>query len=413
MTEPFKSVDYEEIAPRLGSSCMPEDLPYFTDEENAFRMEVREFAINEILPYVARIDAEGDKKLTTQIGKKAAAAGYSNQMVPKEWGGGGRNCSAELVVMEELAAPGWVAPAHLVPTCTFLALPIWMHGTDEQKKNVMMPLLKGEYVGGMGMTEPSAGSNVAGTETTAVRDGDDWILNGQKRFIGNGSQADYLLTYAMTDPEARTSGRLTAFILDTKLPGFEVIKDYPLMGMGGMALSWLKLTDIRVPDSMRLGEVGKGFMVAMSELDPERAAAGGLFIGPMRTGYEIAAKYATEREQFGTTIGNHQSIAFRLADMFVKIETSRLLAWRCAKTVDMHRSATKESSALKLYSSESCQEVLRDALQIIGGIAYSKDYPIERLVRDAGVFSLFGGTSELQRMIISRAILGQAAKWMR
>ncbi len=413
MTEPFKSVDYEEIAPRLGSSCMPEDLPYFTDEENAFRMKVREFAIKEILPYVAQIDKEGDKKLTTRIGKKAAAAGYSNQMIPKKWGGGGRNCAAELVVMEELAAPGWVAQSHLVPTCTFLAMPIYMHGTEEQKQNIMKGLLSGEYVGGMGMTEPSAGSNVAGTETTAVRDGDNWIINGQKRFIGNGSQADYLLLYALTDPGAKTSRRLTSFILDTTTPGFSVVKDYDLMGLGGMALSWLKLENVRIPDSMRLGDVGKGFEVAMNELDPERAAAGGLFIGPMRTGYEIAAKYATERQQFGTAIGNHQSIGFRLADMFIRIETSRLLAWRCARTVDMHRPATKESSALKLYSSESCQLVLADALQIIGGIAYTKDYPIERLVRDAGVFSLFGGTSEMQRMIISRAILGQAAKWMR
>lgn len=413
MTEPFKRVDYEDIAPRLGSSCMPEDLPYFTDAENEFRMQVRDFAIKEILPYAGKIDEEGDKKLTTEIGKKAAAAGYSNQMIPREWGGGGRNCAAELIVMEELAAPGWVAPAHLVPTCTFLAMPIWMHGTEAQKKDVMMPLLKGECVGGMGMTEPGAGSNVAGTETTAVRNGDDWVLNGQKRFIGNGSQAEYLLIYAVTDPEAKTSKRLTAFILDTKTPGFSVVKDYSLMGMGGMALSWLNLDNVRIPDSMRLGGVGKGFEVAMNELDPERAAAGGLFIGPMRTAYEIAARYATEREQFGTKIGNHQAIGFRLADMFIKIETSRLLAWRCAITVDMHRPATKESSALKLYSSEACVEVLGEALQIIGGIAYTKDYPIERFTRDARVYTLFGGTSEMQRMIISRAILAQAARWMR
>ncbi len=413
MTEPFKRVDYEEIVPRLGSSCMPEDLPYFTDEENAFRMEVRDFAIREVLPYVDEIDRKQDKKRTIEIGKKAAAAGYSNQMIPKEWGGGGRNCMAELIAMEELAAPGWVAQSHLVPTCTFLAMPIYMHGTEDQKKNVMKGLLDGTYVGGMGMTEPAAGSNVAGTETTAVKDGDDWILNGQKRFIGNGSQADYLLMYALTDPEAKTSRRLTAFILDTTTPGFSVVKDFELMGVGGMALSWLKLENVRIPDSMRLGDVGRGFQVAMNELDPERAAAGGLFIGPMRTAYEIAARYATERQQFGTAIGNHQAIGFKLADMFIKIETSRLLAWRCAKTVDMHRPATKESSALKLYSSECCVDVLNEALQIIGGIAYTKDYPIERFIRDARVYTLFGGTSEMQRMIISRAILGQAAEWIR
>ena len=180
-----------------------------------------------------------------------------------------------------------------------------------------------------------------------------------------------------------------------------------------MALSWLKLENVRIPDSMRLGEPGQGFEVAMNELDPERAAAGGLFIGPMRTAYEIAAKYATERQQFGTAIGNHQAVGFKIADMFIKIETSRLLAWRCAKTVDMHKPATKESAALKLYSSECCVEVLNEALQIIGGIAYTKDYPIERFIRDARVYTLFGGTSEMQRMIISRGILGQAARWMK
>ena len=412
MTELFKRVDYEDIAPRLGSSCMPEDLPYFTDEENSLRMEVRDFAIKEILPYADEIDRAHDKKRGIEIGKKAAAAGYSNQMIPKEWGGGGRNCMAELIVMEELSAPGWFAQS-LVPSCTFLAMPIYTHGTEEQKKNVMMGLLKGELVGGMGMTEPAAGSNVAGTQTTAVRDGDDWILNGQKRFIGNGSQADYLLMYALTDPEAKTSKRLTSFILDTKTPGFSVVKDYDLLGCCGMALSWLKLEDVRIPDSMRLGEVGQGFQVAMNELDPERAAAGGLFIGPMRTGYEIAAKYATAREQFGTEIGNHQAIGFRLADMFIKIETARLLAWRCAKTVDLGKPATKESAALKLYSSECCVDVLGDALQIIGGIAFTRDYPIERFIRDSKVYTLFGGTSEMQRMIVSRAILGQAAKWIK
>ncbi len=411
MNKMFERVDYEEIAPQLGSSCIPEDLPYFLDEENAFRMEVREFAIREILPYVDKIDTNLDKKLTTEIGKKAAAAGYSNQMIPKEWGGGGRNCIAELIVMEELAAPGWVAPAHLVPSCTFVAMPVWMHGTEDQKRNVMMPLLNGETAGAMGMTEPSAGSNVAGTETTAVKDGNGWILNGEKRFIGNGSQADHLLMYALTDPEAKTSKRLTAFLLDAKTPGFEVVKDYDLMGMGGMALSWLRLTDVRIPDSMRLGEPGQGFEVAMNELDPERAAAGGLFIGPMRTAYETAVKYAAERKQFGTAIGNHQAIGFRLADMFIKIETSRLLAWRCARTVDMGKPATKESSALKLYTSECCVNVLGEALQIIGGIAYTKDYPIERLIRDARVYTLFGGTSEMQRMVISRSILSQAIKW--
>ncbi|MDY6911794.1 MAG: acyl-CoA dehydrogenase family protein, partial [Chloroflexota bacterium] len=314
MSEKFKRIDYEDIAPRLGSSCMPKDLPYFTDEENAFRLEVRDWTITEILPYADQIDRTQDKDLAFQIGRKTAAHGYSNQMIEKKWGGGGRNCTAELIVMEEISAPGWIAQGFVLPSCTFLAMPIYLNGKDEMKKNIMMPLLKGEKMGGMGMTEPGAGSNVAGTETTAVRDGDSWILNGEKRFIGNGSRADYLLTYGVTDPNAKTSDRMTAFVIDTKTPGFEVVKDYDLMGMGAMVLSWIKYTDMRVPDSARLGEIGHGFEVAMGELDPERAASGGLFIGPMRTAYETAAKYVTEREQFGTAIGNHQAIGFRLAD---------------------------------------------------------------------------------------------------
>lgn len=412
MTEKFKRVDYQDVAPRLGSSCTAKDLSYCTQEEIDFRMEVREWAIREVLPYAEQVDRTSDKQLAIEIGKKTAKRGYCNQMIPVEWGGGGRNCVAELSVMEELAAPGWVIPGYMMPTHTFLALPIYVHGTDEMKRNIMMPLLQGEKVGGMALTEPAAGSNIAATETTATRDGDDWILNGEKRFTGNGSTADFLLTYAVTNPDAKKSSeRLTAFVIDTKTPGFEVVKDFELMGMGGMALSWLKYNNLRVPDANRLGPIGGGFKVAMSELDPERASGGAGSIGSMRTAYEIAAKYVTEREQFGTQIGNHQATGFKLVDMYVKLETCRLLAWRCAKMIDMGLPASKESSALKLYVSEACVDVLDSAFQMIGGIAYTKDYPIERLIRDARVFTVFGGTSEVQRLIISRAIMQEARGW--
>ena len=182
----FKGISYEEICPRPGSSCMPQDLPYFTEEENKFRMEVREYAINELLPHVDKIEEDNDKELVVQLVKKTAKAGYSNQMIPKEWGGGGKNCVAEIIVDEELAAASLMTLLSLYASCTFLALSTYKFGSEEMKKNIMVPLLTGEKIGGMAMTEPEAGSDAAAVETTAVRDGEDWILNGEKRFIGNG-----------------------------------------------------------------------------------------------------------------------------------------------------------------------------------------------------------------------------------
>lgn len=409
--EKFRHIAYEEISPRLGSSCMPQDLPYFTEEENRFRMEVRDYAIKELLPYVDKIEADNDKQLAIQLAKKTAKRGYSNQMIPKEWGGGGRNCVAEMIMFEELAALGFSTMA-VIPSCTFVALPIYRWGTEEMKRNIMLPLLKGEKVGGMAMTEPEAGSDVAAAQTIAAQDGDNWILNGEKRFIGNGSTADYLLTFAVTNPEAqRVSERLTAFIVDTHQLGFEVVKDYELMGGRGIVFSWLRFNNLEVPSANVLGEVNKGWEVAMGELDPERAAAAGAFTGIMRSAYELAVKYSMERVQFSRPISEFEGVSFKLADMYVQIETSRLLAWRCAKQVDSGLPATRESSAAKFYVSEACINVIRSAFQIIGGVAYTKDYPIERFLRDSQVFTVFAGTNEIQRSIVARAILRGAKNW--
>ena len=410
--EKFKNIAYEEIRPRLGSSCMPQDLPYFTEEENRFRMEVRDFAIEELLPYVNEIEEQDDEQLSAQLASKTAKRGYSNQMIPREWGGGGRNCVAEIIVTEELPATSFVAGALAFASCTFLALPIYKSGTEEMKRNIMAPLLAGEKLGGMAMTEPAAGSDVASTETTAIRDGDDWVLNGEKRFIGNGSTADYLLTFAVTNPEARrATDRLTAFVIDTHQPGFEVVKDCNLMGFRGGRWSWLRYNNLRVPHANILGELNRGWYVAMEELDAERAGAGAIFVGVMRSAYELAAKYSIERRQFGRTIGDFQAISFRLADMYAQIEASRLLAWKCARQVDLARPATKESSAVKVHNSEACIKVVESAFQIIGGNAYTKEYPIDRYMRDSRVFTVFAGTNEIQRVIMSREILKEAKNW--
>jgi len=408
----FRQITYEEVRPRLGSSCMPRDLPYFSEEENSFRMEVRDYAINELLPHVDKIEEDDDKELVVTLAKNTAKSGYSNQMIPQEWGGGGRNCAAEIVVAEELASTSFAAGSLVFISCTFLALPIYKWGCDEMKKNIMVPVLTGEKLGGMAMTEPAAGSDAGAVETTAVRDGEDWILNGEKRFIGNGVKADYLLTFAVTNPDAkRVSERLTAFVIDTHQPGFEVVKDYSLMGFRGGSWPWLRFNHLRVPRTNILGELNKGWEIAMGELDPERAVAGATFLGLMRSAYELALKYSMEREQFGRPISDFEAISFRLADMYTQIETSRLLAWRCAKQVDMGLPATRESSAVKVYNSEACVKVVDSAFQIIGGIAYTKDYPIERYLRDSRVFTVFGGTNEIQRVIMSGAILRDAKKW--
>jgi alkylation response protein AidB-like acyl-CoA dehydrogenase len=411
MRREFWGITYEEVKPKLGCSAPPKNLIYFTDEENRFREEVREWTIRELLPYVEQVDANNDKLLAIELAKKACKAGYGQQAIPKGYGGGGRNFVAEIIKDEEMGAASWVMAALGIPSCTFLGLPLYRFGTEEQKEKFMKPLLAGEKIGALGLTEPGAGSDISRMETKAIKDRGQWILNGEKRFSINGGLSDYILTYAVTNPEARFRDRITAFIIETDRPGFEHIKDFDFMGWRGASVAYWKLKDYRVPEVNILGEVNKGYDITMAELDPERVVTAAAALGVMRSAYETAVAYSTQREQFGRKISEFEAISFKLAEMYTKIETARLATWRAAKQIDLGLSATKEAAFAKWYATEACVSVTQTALQVIGGIAYSRDFPLERCARDARGLTLAGGTSEIMEFIISQAILREAQGW--
>jgi len=414
MHNKFRAITCDEIRPKFGSSATAKELSYFTEEENKFRDEVRNWVVTEILPHADRIEAEDDKSdnsLAIEISKKACAAGYSNQMVPREYGGGGRNSISETIVAEEVGAASWAVEGVRIPTSIFAGFPLHKFGTEEQRTKYLLPLMLGEKISGMGLTEPGAGSDISRMETSAVKQGDSWVINGEKRFIGNGSTADFLIVYAVTNPDAPFRARITPFLVERDKPEFEVIKVFDHMGWRGTANAWFRLNNYEVSEADIVGDLNNGCRVVMEELDVERIIAAAAGVGIMRSAYEIAVRYSLEREQFGRKISEFEGVSFKLAEMYSKLELSRLLIWKAARQIDAGLSATKEAGLAKWYIGDACVDVSNTAFQVIGGIAYSKDYPIERFMRDSRILSVAGGTNEMQQFILAREILREAKKW--
>jgi alkylation response protein AidB-like acyl-CoA dehydrogenase len=289
-------------------------------------------------------------------------------------------------------------------TTTLYGMPLTKFGTKEQKEKYLKPVVTGEKIGCIGITEPDVGSDVAAMKTRAEKDGDEWVINGEKRFITNGSQADYMCAFAVTDPSVKSKVGMTAFIIDTKSDGFSVVQDHDLLGMKSARVSWLKMENVRVPPGMVLGELGQGFQIMMDELDSERTAIAGEAIGYGRTPYEIAVKYSTEREQFGRQIRMFEGVSFKIANMAMKLEAGRALTLTAARMYDKGMKITKQASIAKLYTTEAAIEITNDALQILGGVGYTTDYPVERFLRDARLMTIGGGTAEILRFIIQREV---------
>ncbi|MHA2178225.1 MAG: acyl-CoA dehydrogenase family protein [Candidatus Thorarchaeota archaeon] len=241
-------------------------------------------------------------------------------------------------------------------------------------------------------------------KTTAVKDGDDWILNGEKRFITNGSQADYMCAFAITDPDVKSKDGMSAFIVDKTMDGYSVVQDHELLGMKSARVSWLKFDDVRVPNDMLLGKPGDGFHILMDELDSERTAIAGEAIGYARTPYEIAVKYANERHQFGRPIRAFEGVSFKIADMYMKLEAGRALTLTAARMYDRGEKITKQASIAKLFTTEAANKITNDAIQILGGMGYTTDYPVERFMRDARLMTIGGGTAEILRFLIQREV---------
>jgi len=376
----------------------------WTEDEIKFRKELQAFCNKEIAPIADEIDkGPFPRELLRKIGK----AGYMGVHHDKSVGGTDRGLSYEIIVAEEISAiNGGLDMARMAST-TLYGMPLARFGTDEQKKKYLEPVVSGDKIGSIGITEPDVGSDTASMKTQAVKDGDDWIINGEKRFITNGSQADYMCTFVITDPNVKSKDGMSALIVDTKSDGFSVVQDHDLLGMKSARVSWLKFDNVRVPSDMVLGDLGQGFRILMDELDSERTAIAGEAIGYGRTPYEIAVKYSTERHQFGRPIKAFEGVSFKIADMAMKLEAGRALTLTAARMYDRGEKITKEASIAKLYTTEAAIQITNDALQILGGIGYTTDYPIERFLRDARLMTIGGGTAEILRFIIQREVYNE------
>ena len=373
-----------------------------TEEQEMLRSTIREFADKEIAPRAAEIDQTAEFPFDNV--KKCAELNLMGVSVPEEYGGGGMDTVSYCIVIEEISRVCGSTGVILSVNNSLVCDPIMDFGTEEQKKKYLTPLAKGEKIGCHALTEPGAGSDAANQQTKAVKDGNDWVLNGTKVFITNGNAADIILVFARTDPEKKSKG-ITAFIVEKENPGFSVAKVEDKLGIRASGSSELVFEDCRVPDANRLGEEGQGFKVAMHTLDGGRIGIAAQAVGIAQGAFETALNYSKERVQFGKPISSFQAIQFTLADMATEIDAARLLTYRAAWIRDSSERWTEAASMAKLFASETAMKVATKAVQVLGGYGYVRDYPVERFFRDAKITEIYEGTSEVQRMVIAHSRL--------
>ncbi|MBD3163432.1 MAG: acyl-CoA dehydrogenase [Candidatus Eisenbacteria bacterium] len=372
------------------------------EEHEAIRQAVREFAESEIRPHATRIDREG--KIPKEILTKMAELGYLGIPYPEEIGGAGMDLLSYAIAVEEVsricASTGITLAAHT----SLSVYPILRYGTDEQKERYLRKLTSGEWIGAFGLTEPGAGSDAGGTTTTAVRDGDGWVLNGSKIYITNGKMAKLIITAARTSKEAGTRG-VSAFLIEQPTEGVTIGKLEDKLGCRGSETAEVHLENVRLPASALLGEENKGFPIFLDTLDGGRVSIGAMALGIAQAAYEASVEHARQREQFGKAISEFQGVQFILADMATQIETARLHVYNSARLKDAGVPFKKESAMAKLVASEVAMWVTTKAIQVHGGIGYMRDLPVERYFRDAKLTEIGEGTSEIQRLVIAREIL--------
>jgi acyl-CoA dehydrogenase len=371
-----------------------------TVEQAALRELAHEFAAKEIRPRAA----EYDKRSThpADVVAKAHEVGLLNPHLPEEYGGAGLSAFDGILITEELCWGCSGIGTSLI--CNTLgAAPVLIAGTEEQKRRWLAPLAAEPILCSFALTEPNAGSDVSGIQTTAVRKGNEYVLNGSKMFITNAGHASWLVVFASTD---RTRGRrgLTAFVVDAGTPGLTVEKHLDKMGQRATDTSAIALQDAVVPAANRLGDEGRGFKIAMMTLDRTRPGTAAGAVGVARAAYELAVDYARERVQFDQPIALNQGVSFPIADMATEIEAARLLVWQAAWLVDQGQPATLQSSFAKRFAADTAMKVTTEAVQVFGGYGYMKEYPVEKLMRDAKLYQIYEGTSQIQRLVIAREI---------
>ncbi|MCL6480711.1 MAG: acyl-CoA dehydrogenase [Firmicutes bacterium] len=373
-----------------------------TEEQKLLQQTVREFANSEVKPLAARIDETG--QFPHETFRKAAALGLTGVAFPEELGGAGFDHVAYTIVIEEISRVCASTGVILSVQNSLYCDPIYRYGTEEQKRRLLTPFLRGEKIGCYALTEPQAGSNAAALATRAVRKGDRYIVNGTKAWITNGGVADAAIVYVNTDP-ARGEKGITALVVEKGTPGFKVGKEEKKLGIHATACVELSFTDCEVPVENRLGEEGEGYKIALSTLDGGRIGIAAQATGIAQGAFEQALAYAQQRTAFGQPIANFQAIQFMLSDMATEIEAARWLTRKAAWKQDTGARFTLEASIAKLFASEMATRVTHKAIQIHGGYGYSREYPVERMYRDARITEIYEGTSEIQRLIIAHWVL--------
>lgn len=378
-----------------------------SQEQKAFFKEVKDFAEKEIAPFTEEYDRNSE--FFWDGWKKMGDMGLLGLPFPEEYGGSDAGALDTAIAMDAFCAGGGDAGVSLSWGAHTIigAVPIWVMGTEEQKKRYLPPISTGEKISSFGLTEPDAGSDAASVKTTAVRDGDDYIINGSKMFITNGPICDLCIVVAVTDKEKGAAG-ISTFIVDRETPGFEVSRELDKMGNRTSPTAELAFNDCRVPASAMLGGEGEGFYgVGKATLEWERAIMVAPAVGGMECNIDRCIEYAKERKQFGRPIGKFQAVAFKIAEMKCLLDASRLLVYRVAWMKDQGIPAMLEACVCKLSVTENAVKVANEAVQIFGGYGYIREYPVERTLRDAKLGTIGAGTSEIQKMIISRLLMGK------
>lgn len=373
---------------------------HLSKEHLMLRKMYREFAENEVKPLAEEIDEE--ERFPMETVEKMAKLGMMGIYFPKEYGGAGGDVLSYAMCVEELAKVCGTTAVIVSAHTSLCAAPIFENGTEEQKQKYLPDLCKGKKIGAFGLTEPNAGTDAGGTQTVAVLDGDNYILNGSKCFITNGTVAETFVVTAVTDPTAKGTRGISAFIVEKNFPGFSVGKHEKKMGIRGSSTCDLVFEDCVVPKENLLGKEGEGFKIAMKTLDGGRIGIASQALGIGEGAIDEAIKYTKERIQFGRRLSQFQNTQFQLADMHTRMQAAQYLVYAAAMKKENHEPYGMDASMAKLFAAEAASDVTRRAVQLFGGYGYTREYPVERMMRDAKITEIYEGTSEVQRMVIAK-----------
>ena len=376
----------------------------FSEEQTLIRDTARAFARDHLTPNAATWDRQG--ATPPEIYREMGAVGLLGMLAPEEWGGSNVGAVSFALAMEEIAAGDGGISTMMSVHNGVATLPIVQYGTDEIKRRFLPEMTCGKLIGAFALTEAQAGSDAANIKCRAVRDGNGYVLNGSKLFITSGSIAGVVIVFAVTDPDAGKKG-MSAFVVPTDTQGFSIGKPEGKLGQRGQQTVAMNFDDMRLSGDLLLGNEGDGYKIALGNLEGGRISIGAQSVGMARTAFEAARDYARERKTFGKAIAEHQAVAFLLADMATAIEAARLMTLNAAGLRDAGKPCLKEASMTKVFASEMAEKVCSDAIQIHGGYGYLEDFPVERIYRDVRVCQIYEGTSDIQRMLIARAIMDE------